>query len=229
MDILDFVFPKRCVQCREFGGYLCPQCFSRISFDTRPFCLVCNKGSIDGLTHPRCQGKYVIDGCFASIVYQGVVKKLIYTFKYQPYLSDLQRTLIDLFYEGIIQKEVFYRALGEDSLLVPIPLHKNRLRKRDYNQVGLIASGLGDRLNRPVVPLLRRVKMTKLQFGLTRTERIANIKDAFVVTGEKPVKDSTIFLIDDIVTSGATLLEAARVLKRTGYTRVYGLTLAHGQ
>ena len=112
---------------------------------------------------------------------------------------------------------------------MPIPLHERRLKKRDYNQVELLAKGLGIKLHRPVLSLLQRAKGTKSQFGLSREERLKNLRDAFVFTGKKPQPDTTVFLIDDIVTSGATLLEAAKVLKRVGYKKVYGLTLAHGQ
>src|SRR5579859_6509560 len=87
---LDLLFPKRCVACKKRGEYVCANCFSRISFAVSPRCLMCEKPSIDGLTHPVCKTSYSIDGCFSAVTYNGIIKKILYTFKYSPYLSDLK-------------------------------------------------------------------------------------------------------------------------------------------
>lgn len=207
------------------GDYICPNCFSFLSFDVSMICLVCNKGSIDGLTHPGCWGKYVIDGAFAGVAYKGVVKKLIYNFKYKPYLSDLTKSLVELFYESIIQQEIFQKVYGTKPFLVPVPLYRKRLNKRGYNHAKLLADGLSAKLNLPVLELLQRAKETKSQFGLTLKERKENIKDAFILN-EKHKIPSNVFLVDDILTTGSTLLEAARILKKQGVKRVWGLALA---
>src|SRR3990172_8974689 len=133
MNLLDFLFPKYCVNCRKAGDYICANCFSFISFDVAMICLVCNKGSIDGLTHPGCRSQYAIDGAFCAVAYKGIVKKLIYNFKYKPYLADLKNSLVELFYESIIQNELFMRRIEQSSnesmVIIPIPLHSKRLRK----------------------------------------------------------------------------------------------------
>ena len=207
------------------GDYICPNCFSFISFDVSMICLVCNKGSIDGLTHPGCKGRYTIDGAFAGVAYKGIVKKLIYKFKYKPYLADLQKTLVELFYESIIQQELFQKAYGLKPALVPIPLSGRRLRSRGYNHAKLLADGLSKKLGLKQLDILQRVRETKSQFGLTLKQRKENIKDAFIL--DKKFKTPTnIFLIDDILTTGSTLLEAARILKKNGAKMVWGLTLA---
>src|SRR5882762_4058758 len=107
MGLLDVFFPKRCVQCKKIGDYLCADCFSTLSFDSQQLCLVCNGNSLDGFTHPACQGRYHIDGAFCGLTYKYVMKKLIYTFKYQPYLTDLGEFLTPFLYEGLIQQEAF--------------------------------------------------------------------------------------------------------------------------
>lgn len=232
MSILDFIFPKRCVNCRKLGAYICANCFSYISFNESGFCLVCQRSAIGGLTHPVCQARYAPDGAFSSLVYKGVVKKLVYKFKYNPNLTDLKNTLTELFHEGIIQKEAFYKLLGTESVLIPIPLHKSKIRTRGYNQSHLLAQGLSKKFNMQVLDCLDRAKDTKTQVGLKKEEREENIKGAFKVRKEYVVKIKDIkqvFLIDDVVTSGATLKEAAKVLKKAGVGKVYGLTLAHGQ
>jgi competence protein ComFC len=232
MSLLDFLFPKHCIQCKIFGSYLCPKCFSYVTFAETGFCVVCQRAAVGGLTHPLCKRSLTIDGVFSSLVYKGVVKKLVYQFKYQPYLTSLKPLLIDFFYEGLIQKETCYRLLQSQTVFVPIPLHVSKFRKRGYNQSQLLAQGLGQKLDIPVLDMLERIKETKTQVGLLQKERSENIKGAFGL--RKPyaekVKDlSTVFLVDDVVTSGATLKEAAKALKKAGIEQVFGITLAHGQ
>ncbi len=192
-------------------------------------CAVCQKQAIGGVTHPVCRTRYGIDGVFSSLVYKGVVKKMVYTFKYPPYLTDLQTLMTDLFYEGIIQKEQFYCLLKTPSILVPIPLHTKKFRKRGYNQARLLADGLAKQFGMPVVDCLDRVKETKTQVGLTKEKRQENIKDAFALKGKNASNFPQVFLVDDVATSGATLREAAKVLKKAGVEKVWGLTLAHGE
>lgn len=228
MGLLDLIFPKYCVNCRKVGAYICANCFSFLSFDVEMICLVCNKGSFDGLTHPKCKSKYAIDGAFSAIAYKGIVKKLIYNFKYKPYLSDLKNSLVELFYESIIQNEIFQKALNSPPaggpILVPIPLHKKRLNKRGYNHSKLLSVGLSQKLNLNLIDVLERTKETKSQFGLKLGDRKKNVKDAFTLNTKIP--NANVFLVDDILTTGSTLLEAARILKKKGVKKVWGLTLA---
>ena len=197
---------------------------------------MCNRGSIDGLTHPICKTRYSIDGAFTSISYKGIVKKLVYQFKYKPFVSNLCNILVDLMYEGLIQKEQFIKIIEQLSIeaivFVPIPLYKSRLKRRGYNQAQLLAEGLSKKLNIPTVDMLLRVKNTRSQVGLERKKRIENISGAFSVNFNIPAfakasaGEANIFLVDDVLTTGSTLLEAARVLKRNGIKKVWGIALA---
>lgn len=190
-------------------------------------CLVCNRGSIDGLTHPGCRGRYTIDGAFAGIAYKGIVKKLIYNFKYKPYLADLKNCLVELFYESIIQQEIFQTVYEIKPVLVSVPLHAKRLRERGYNHARLLADGLSVKLNLPVLDVLQRVRQTKSQFGLNLKDRKKNLSNAFAPSPKVPITQyPNILLVDDILTTGSTLLEAARMLKRNGAKNVWGITLA---
>lgn len=239
MSLLDFIFPKRCVNCRKFGSYLCSDCFSYIQFHEFGVCIVCQRQAIGGLTHPVCRTQFTPDGVFSSLVYKGVVKRLVYKFKYNPHLTDLKSALWDLLYEGLIQKEAFYKLLDSQSVLIPIPLYKSKMRKRGYNQAEILATGLGKQFNLKVLNCLERTKDTKTQVGLKKEEREVNIKGAFAVKPhfakasrgrELRVQDlKQVFLVDDVVTSGATLKEAAKILKKGGVGKVYAITLAHGQ
>lgn len=241
------LFPKRCVGCRRAGSYICANCLSRIVFVSNYFCAVCGRNSINGLTHPKCKTRNGIDGIISSIAYKGIVKKLIYQFKYKPFLSDLKVPLGKLLYEGIIQNEVFSGFISSENGVWPatrssqaghksgvwitsVPLHKMRENKRGYNQSSLLAKELSESLKIPYIAnLLTRRKPTRPQFELKRDERQKNIKDAFLVNDKLITanKIRNIILVDDITTTGATLAECGKTLKKSGVRSVLGVTLAH--
>jgi competence protein ComFC len=237
-NLLDFVFPKKCVICKIGGSYLCEKCFTLISFDPKSLCLVCNQPSFNNLTHPRCRKRYAIDGCFSALPYSKTVQKLIYNFKYKPYLTDLKTVLADLFYESIIQNEQFNKQIQSGEwVFVPVPLSDIKFRKRGYNQAEILAGELTKKFSIPISNFLKRSRETKTQVGMTNVQRKLNVKNVFEITnliprpraqdrGESSIKNQSYFLVDDVVTSGSTLLEAAKVLKKNGAEKVFGLTLA---
>lgn len=232
MGLLDFIYPKRCVVCKSGGEYLCGNCFSYLSFDTKSLCLVCKKPSFNGLTHPNCCSKYTIDGCFSALSYNKTAKRLVYNFKYKPYLKDLKTVLTDLFYESLIQNENFNRELkialpAGGQVFVPVPLFKGKLRKRGYNQAEVLSFELAKRFNLKFLDILEKGKNTLSQVNLTEKQRRENIKGAFLMKKGFVglLENKNIFLVDDVLTTGSTLLEAANVLKRSGAKRVIGLTL----
>lgn len=229
MGLFDFIFPKRCVCCKKLDSYLCENCFTFLSFDAKSLCLVCNKPSVNGLTHPKCKKKYSIDGCFSAISANKTAQKLIYTFKHKPYLSDLKQVLTELFYESIIQNENFIKQIvSGEWMMVPIPLSKAKLRKRGYNQSKILANELAKKFNIPVADVLGRNRDTKTQTGLSRIEKRLNVRNVFEITSHNFLINKNIFLIDDVVTTGATLSGAAKLLKKNGAKKVIGLTLVRG-
>ncbi len=198
MGILDYIFPKRCVNCKALGDYICSNCFPFLSFDTRNICLVCKRQSFSGLTHKNCRGKYTIDGCFSAVKYNYIARKLIYNFKNKPYILDLQNFLSELFYESLIQNEKFMKLIQKDKwVFVPIPVSKATFRNRGYNQAEILAKNLGKKLK------IRVLSFNKID------------KDV-----------SNIFLIDDVVKTGLTLRKAAETVKRNGANKVFGLSFA---
>ena len=142
MWLLDIIFPKYCVNCKKFGDYICPNCFSRLSFDTKYICLICGNPSYNGLTHPGCKRKYGVEGSFTGIVFNSISKKLIYQFKYKQYFIDLKDFLGDLLYESLIQNEEFEKVIKSFVIFVPISLHSKKFKKRGYNQAEIIAKEL---------------------------------------------------------------------------------------
>lgn len=229
MGILDLVFPKRCVNCKKAGDYVCQNCFIYISFDAKSLCLVCNRPSFNGLTHPICRRKYTIDGCFSAISYNRIAKKLIFNFKYKPYLTDLKTFLSELFVESIIQNENFIREIEKgECVFIPIPLFSSKLRKRGYNQSEILAKALSKKFGFTVQNVLKRTRDTKTQYKLKKEDREENIRNAFSLKARVGLyaRGKNVFLVDDIVTTGSTLKEAAKILKKAGASKVFGLTLA---
>lgn len=228
MNVLDFIFPKYCVNCKKFGDFLCADCFSRLSFDTKNICTVCGKHTFNGLTHPGCFRKYSLDGSFTCIVYNSISKKLIYQFKYRPNLTSLKSFLGDLMYESLVQNEEFDKVIRKEVLFVPVPLSKAKFRRRGYNQAEILAKELSKRFGISTVDCLVRVKETKSQVGLKKEERKENIKGAFGLVDRHSgkIQNSYVVLVDDVLTTGSTLSEAANVLKHHGARQVWAVALA---
>jgi competence protein ComFC len=110
---------------------------------------------------------------------------------------------------------------------VPIPLSTSKLRKRGYNQAEILAKELAKKFNFPVRNLLLRAKETKTQVGLTNLQRKLNVHQVFELINQKSlIINQKIFLVDDVATTGSTLSEAAKILKKKGAKKVFGLTLA---
>lgn len=211
--------------------YICESCFARLSFDARVICIVCNKDSMNRMTHSVCRNRYTIDGVFCGVVYNTVVRKLLYAFKYQPYVSSLGEIISDLLYEGLIQQEIFMATQSRTHpIFIPVPLAKNRYRKRGYNHAKILADNLAKKFTGKAFDYLERIKETKAQYGLKREERIKNIKGAFKIKKQfVNTVPKSVFLVDDVLTSGSTLAEAAKVLKQGGVEHVWGVTFAREQ
>jgi len=230
MGLLDFIFPKRCVNCKRVGSYICSDCFSRLSFDTFDICPQCSKPAISGVTHPRCKKRYSLDGAFSAIVLNNVARKLIYQLKYRPYLTDLRQIAGELMFESLSQNEEFQRiySLNKEKLLVvPIPLFASREKKRGYNQSEILAKEFSERFGLKFANLLIRKKDTKTQVKLDREKRRENVRNAFELRIKNyELRTKSVFLIDDVLTTGATLSEAGKALKRAGALKVWGIALA---
>jgi ComF family protein len=239
MEILDLIFPKKCLGCKKTGGYFCSDCLNLISLKDNRICPVCLKPSVGGFTHPRCRTPQSLDGLTAVFAYKGLMKKAIQRLKYK-FISDLASDLIEVFLSFCGEDKAFVhycsprggalRGRQEKVIFVPVPLHPTRKRWRGFNQAELLGKMIASNLGLTFLPdLLVRVKKTKPQVELEKEERKKNIKGAFKLNQDhRPsiINHSSFILFDDVWTSGATLKEAGKVLKRTGAKKVWGLTLA---
>ena len=191
---------------------ICLKCGKMIEKEEKLYCADCRK-------HERA---FVENK--AVYAYKGEIKNAMYDLKYSN-----RRENADFFGESIVQKYGGYiKALGID-VIIPIPLHKDRFKKRGYNQTALIAEYIGRKLTIPVnTELLYREQSTRAQKLLDNIERKNNVKSAFKVY-ENDVKYDRILLIDDIYTTGATLHYASRELIRHGAGAVYTITVCIGR
>ena len=147
MDLLDFIFPKRCVGCGKIGQYICATCEPKVDhLNARSFiCPVCQKRAIDGATHPRCQTRYSIDGLTSFFRYRGIMKRAIKAVKYR-YTHDLVSAIADL----IPDQSVTMLMSIKPSCIVPIPLHRSREKTRGFNQAQRFATHIASVVPVPI-------------------------------------------------------------------------------
>lgn len=200
--IKDLLFPKSCVSCQEEGDWLCEDCF-----------LVINTLKTDKVVAN-------LDGITALFDYgENTVSKLIKMFKYNYLLG-----IADIFKKIITDTE--FNDTWSDFVIIPVPLHARRERERGFNQAEILAKLFAEKFCLSINKNLHRVIYTAQQAKLSGEERRANLKDAFIWSGE--VFPEKVLLVDDVYTTGATMQECARVLKNSGVKIVWGLVLARG-
>jgi ComF family protein len=219
-SILNLLFPVACVVCRaqvleRRWGAACPECWSRLEPVAPPFCIRCGEPApaIEGLCGRCRKGEYAFDLARSAFFFTHTLREIIHHFKYAERVS-LAKCLGDIL-KACLEHEPF-----SEGIVIPVPLHRARERERGFNQAELIAARLG----RPIeTRLVRRRKNTSSQTGLSRNERKRNLAGAFEVRGRVA---GTVILVDDVYTTGSTLNEIARTLKRAGAERVEALTVA---
>ncbi len=221
MNLLDLLFPKKCVGCRVSASFFFFSCLAQL-VKVRDVCPVCAKPALFGQTHFNCQTKYSLDGLLSGFYYQGVLRKAIHRFKYKPYLEDLAFIFAQLLLP-LLQNQPKIKTFLTQAVLTPVPLHWWRQHLRGYNQTWLLACHLGKGLGISVVDLLIRTKPTKPQASLSFTSRLKNVANSFKVKTKPPLK---VLLVDDVWTTGATLKNCCRVLKKAGAYQVWAITLA---
>ncbi len=218
---LDLLFPRRCVGCGREGAFICPPCQISMPRIMPPFCPKCGRPQTSGLLCPDCVGWQAdIDGIRSPFRFEGVIRQAVYQLKYRN-LRAIVPTVVRLMADYLATAPV------PGDILVPVPLHRKRLRERGYNQSGLIAGELGRVINLPVSGdgLERQLNTSPQARTATVDERRSNVTGAFICR-QDGLRDKRIILIDDVATSGVTLDACAGALKEAGAATVWGLTLA---
>ena len=221
MGLLDLIFPKTCLGCGKEGKYLCDDCLAKVR-PAKPICAYCEKASIDGFSHTKCAKKLGLDGLTSIWEYEGVIRKAILSLKYK--------------YSTLVGQELSEKFIGrlltgcdpvKADVLIPIPLYWYRENTRGFNQSVEIGREVAAQMGwKFISDLLIKTKSTVSQVELKGNARRQNLKGTFVINSSIKYRVSSIVLFDDVFTTGSTLREAAKVLKRTGVTKVWGLTIA---
>ncbi|HEY1980818.1 MAG TPA: ComF family protein [Xanthobacteraceae bacterium] len=226
---LDLALPPLCPACREpvEGRGLCPACWSKLSFITRPYCerlgipFVYDPGpgilSMEAIADPPAYHR-----ARAAVRFDDVARALVHALKYGDRL-DLAPMM------GRWVSQAGRELLAEADALVPVPLHWRRLWARRFNQSAMLAAAIAKESGVPIAAgALKRVKPTVQQVGLSRTERAQNVQGAFRVPpeGNAVVRGRRLVLVDDVLTSGATVDGCARALLRAGAANVDVLIFA---
>lgn len=201
MNLLDLIFPKKCLECGKVGKYICDNCIKKI-------------------TPARCEGNN-----YSIFKYEGVTRKVIISLKYK-FSFDVADELVEKLVLEI--KKSNFKL--NDIILVPIPLHYKRENWRGFNQSELIGEKLAKEMNWKYIPdLLIRQIQTVPQVGLKGLARRQNLSGVFIINQKYSslltVHDS-LLLFDDVYTTGSTINEAKKVLEKEGFKKIYSLTIA---
>lgn len=219
--LLNFILPNTCLGCENIldsgDSYLCPSCFSALEKYNE--------------THPWQREKIsegIIDNSFSVYWFrEGTpIQQIFHALKYQK----MKRVGI------MLGEEIGKSLLRPDNpgfdLIIPVPLHKAKQRDRTYNQSEFIAEGISRQLNLPVIKYgVKRNRFTPSQTKLNKEKRKENVKGAFEVQNETKLllTGKNIILCDDVITTGATILECARALKNAGAAKVWACSAAYAE
>jgi ComF family protein len=211
VGFLDFFFPRRCLGCGREGAYFCSNCLNYLSLSSCP-----------------CRPDPSFVGLTSVFAYRGLIKKAVKKLKYH-FVSDLAGDLVELFLTFVGEDQAFTRYCQNKPIFIPIPLHPRRLNWRGFNQSELLGKLIAANLDLPFAPdILIRVKETLPQADLDKKSRRENVKNAFILNPhlKLKIKNLKFIVFDDVWTSGATISEAAKILKKAGARSVWALTLA---
>ena len=230
--ITSLIYPATCTICLasvRSQEYLCNDCETKLSRISPPFCAKCSE-PFDGAitTDFACANcahrKLYFNAAVSAYRSRGIARHVMLNFKY-----DRQIHLRHLVGGWLIAAlgDTRLRERGFDAI-IPVPLHPARQRERGFNQAALLADFAGRHLGASVRPLLQRVRFTTTQTAFDRAERIQNLRHAFRLRRNADVRRLDVLLIDDVLTTGSTLSECARILKENGARSVYAATAARG-
>lgn len=232
-SFVNLIYPLHCASCGKplealNGSGVCDLCRAQIKRNPAPYCSWCGRSMdcADGICVECEKMRPSFGRAYSACLYEGVLKKLIHAFKYKN-KRILSGIFTDLLVDFIGDNP---EAVEGIDMITFIPLHRNRSSERGFNQSELLASCLGKAIGVPVIGFMQKSRATKNQNELSREERLVNIRGAFTVKRalRELVEGSGILVIDDVMTTAATLDESSRVLLDAGASRVHCLTLARG-
>jgi len=229
----DLVYPNHCLICKKHmpSGHkttpLCATCMDTLQQNIPPFCIKCSRHIEDDPEKQLCTECRItephFDSAWGTHFYNDTMKKLIHLFKYGN-KTNLCHLFLNIESSFLSTYNI---DLGKYNSIVAIPLHSTRKRERSYNQAQLLAEVISVKFGIPESRNnLVRTRNTKNQAALSQKERWTNIQGAFKIKYPSQFFERSVLIIDDLMTTGATVSEAARILKKAGAQRTDVLTLA---
>ncbi len=221
--ILDLIYPPTCIGCGKFGVVFCDYCLDKIEFSDIKKCVVCQRPSVKGFTHQGCLKPYTPERLITPFKYQGVIRRGVLSGKYGPKTFYIFEKLVETAFQYL--HEIGFN-LGDEALVIPVPLHKNRQSFRGFNQSDIIADVLASKFGLKVNKnSLIRIKGADTQTKFNKKERLKNVSGAFLCK-DGSVRGKDVLLVDDVCTTGATFLASAKALKKAGARFVWCFALA---
>lgn len=230
---LDLIYPRSCSGCGGPAGkhtrHICWDCLASFDIITAPLCSLCGNPA-DG----RIEHEYICSLCLrrrsyfdmarSAVRYVGALRTALHSFKYDR-ITCLSCDFVPLLSACV---RTHYSQIYFDAVTF-VPLYPERERTRSYNQARLLAKELAVDLNLSLLSTcLHRSRSTPSQTDLNSSRRRANVRGAFETTDEDWLEGRSLLLVDDVMTTGATVNEVAKVLKKAGATAVYVVTVARG-
>lgn len=208
-QILNLIFPKKCIGCQKEGVWFCENCISKVALCEMPLLRFADSK---------------LDGLISIAYFKEPLKEAIHAFKY----DGIRELVCPLSKLAIKHLEDDRLKFIKSFILIPIPLYKDKELERGFNQAALLTEEIAKKLNLKILKDgLVKTKKTKAQMELKGKERRENVKGTFAFIGDKKeIRNKKILLVDDVITTGSTLNEAAKVLKRAGAKVVWGLVVA---
>jgi ComF family protein len=210
--LLNIFFPKFCFGCQREGTFLCQDCQAILDISN---------------SHRKFQTENLSDLYYPLEYKNPLIKNLIKLFKYEPFVKELAKDFTSLIIAHFQLLDPPPKFGGGDYVLVPVPLEKRKLKWRGFNQAEEVGKEIAKFLKIQLVNnVLKKIKETPPQVELSDRERKENIKGVFLCKNSEQIKGKKILLVDDVYTTGSTLEECAKVLKKAGAKEVIGIVIA---
>lgn len=223
---IGIIYPYRCPSCRSIvdNDSFCSSCWKKLFFIEKPYCVICgeqlNVKTDSDLICGKCiKSKYSFDRNFSVFIYNRTIAKAIYKFKFG------KKTFLAEFFAKFLAKKMNNVKI---DYLIAVPIHKKRLKIRGYNQSLLLVKEVSKITNIPYISdLLSKDKNTIPQSKLKSSKRKTNLKSVFSLNEKyiENIKGKNIGIIDDVFTTGSTINECAKILKKSGVNKVFGFTI----
>ncbi|MCL5037356.1 MAG: ComF family protein [Chloroflexi bacterium] len=221
--LLEILFPTRCAGCSDFKPEIfCDDCINSLEPVPGHGCIICGRPQAEGICYDCKRQAPFFHRADSVYIYCGAIRNALLAWKYRS-VESLGPVMTALLIEGVKKNEI---SLAGIDLILPVPLHEKRVKERGFNQAEVLAAAVSEEFKIPIkTNHLKRVRATALQSKLNKEQRINNVRGAFSLLWAGKLRGKSVLLVDDIMTTGSTLNECARLLRNAGARQVSALTL----